>query len=91
MSRTVIGFRPQQGLLIMNGIKKVLSKNDSKGFRPQQGLTIMNKISEETARIEHLRNGFRPQQGLPIMNLLSNESEKNFQIRVSVPNRGYLL
>ena len=30
----------------------------------------MNKISEETARIEHLRNGFRPQQGLTIMNFL---------------------
>ena len=38
------GFRPQQGLTIMNGLKDGLKKNKKdKRFRPQQGLTIMNK------------------------------------------------
>ena len=35
------GFRPQQGLLIMN--KQVIyDESRSEGFRPQQGLLIMN-------------------------------------------------
>ena len=59
-------------------------------FRPQQGLPIMNMMLHLTTTMYNTQS-FRPQQGLPIMNLLSNESEKNFQIRVSVPNRGYLL
>ena len=88
MSRTVIGFRPQQGLLIMNGIKKVLSKNDSKGFRPQQGLTIINnKMSKLKEFVEN--KSFRPQQGLTIMNkTVRNLYAYLMNTKVSVPNRG---
>ena len=39
-----LGFRPQQGLTIMNHhfSLNIDTDNDHKGFRPQQGLTIMN-------------------------------------------------
>ena len=38
-------FRPQQGLTIMNKVKKfVIGMINTLGFRPQQGLTIMNVI-----------------------------------------------
>ena len=36
------GFRPQQGLLIMNQKKDTKEMTTKKGFRPQQGLLIMN-------------------------------------------------
>ena len=38
------GFRPQQGLTIMNGFNITFFKipKNKNGFRPQQGLTIMN-------------------------------------------------
>ena len=39
------GFRPQQGLTIMNIHSYWLAGNhDYSGFRPQQGLTIMNML-----------------------------------------------
>ena len=38
------GFRPQQGLTIMNeSIIVLVKKSRLFSFRPQQGLTIMNK------------------------------------------------
>ena len=40
------GFRPQQGLTIMNRAIKAIQSFAEFRFRPQQGLTIMNK--EET-------------------------------------------
>ena len=36
------GFRPQQGLSIMNMFNYYYEYLDSIGFRPQQGLSIMN-------------------------------------------------
>ena len=37
------GFRPQQGLTIMNSnYEKALNLLNKGSFRPQQGLTIMN-------------------------------------------------
>ena len=39
-------FRPQQGLLIMNNLKKELIKSHVVCFRPQQGLLIMNRQLE---------------------------------------------
>ena len=36
------GFRPQQGLTIMNWKWKNARRNWRNSFRPQQGLTIMN-------------------------------------------------
>ena len=45
MSRTVIGFRPQQGLTIINNkMSKLKEFVENKSFRPQQGLTIMNGV-----------------------------------------------
>ena len=43
-----MGFRPQQGLLIMNyiGKKGGVIRNEQESFRPQQGLLIMNWIIE---------------------------------------------
>ena len=39
----IAGFRPQQGLTIMNYHGRILSLMVANmGFRPQQGLTIMN-------------------------------------------------
>ena len=63
------GFRPQQGLTIMNqplkhwrtAWKRRLS------FRPQQGLTIMNHLI--ILDVSTWKKGFRPQQGLTIMNV----------------------
>ena len=37
-----IGFRPQQGLTIMNVNNPNLTDEQLDSFRPQQGLTIMN-------------------------------------------------
>ena len=36
------GFRPQQGLTIMNCNRKLQQQLQWRCFRPQQGLTIMN-------------------------------------------------
>ena len=57
-------FRPQQGLTIMNNIKKIIIILGL-GFRPQQGLTIMNYYNVKYSRFWYC---FRPQQGLTIMN-----------------------
>ena len=47
------GFRPQQGLTIMNNqefeVKEVKGKNS---FRPQQGLTIMNPLDNILNKIK---------------------------------------
>ena len=62
------GFRPQQGLTIMNPSANASPKSDKLHcFRPQQGLTIMNVCNRDN---EPKRNkkSFRPQQGLTIMN-----------------------
>ena len=58
-------------------------------FRPQQGLLIMNKqVIYDESRSE----GFRPQQGLLIMNRKMCDFVMQItKVRVSVPNRGYLL
>ena len=37
------GFRPQQGLSIMNMTQKNSTARLLRSFRPQQGLSIMNK------------------------------------------------
>ena len=61
------GFRPQQGLSIMNQSRFFTPKKLwPYSFRPQQGLSIMNMTQKNsTAR---LLRSFRPQQGLSIMN-----------------------
>ena len=40
--QTIICFRPQQGLTIMNDEDDIYSLLGLDCFRPQQGLTIMN-------------------------------------------------
>ena len=43
-----LGFRPQQGLTIMNMKIKIDNRNfENTCFRPQQGLTIMNQRQDE--------------------------------------------
>ena len=61
------GFRPQQGLTIMNLRDLINSGRAVLSFRPQQGLTIMNMAKSSTKRKLKLES-FRPQQGLTIMN-----------------------
>ena len=39
----ITGFRPQQGLPIMNS-EKTIEEIEEASFRPQQGLPIMNKM-----------------------------------------------
>ena len=62
-----MGFRPLQGLPIMNRKMRTFESEKTLGFRPLQGLPIMNEInmlmSQKTAN-----TCFRPLQGLPIMN-----------------------
>ena len=61
-------FRPQQGLTIMNPIKRAKRwiEEEEESFRPQQGLTIMNYL--DSLNEFDLLVSFRPQQGLTIMN-----------------------
>ena len=79
-------FRPQQGLTIMNPIKRAKRWiEEEESFRPQQGLTIMNYL--DSLNEFDLLVSFRPQQGLTIMNkkqVIYDESGNE----VSVPNRG---
>ena len=83
------GFRPQQGLLIMNSacLPLVMIHLSISSFRPQQGLLIMNDLN---GYYKDCGISFRPQQGLLIMNMTSKELQ-NKLYSVSVPNRGYLL
>ena len=62
------GFRPQQGLLIMNYLLEIIgTQRKWKRFRPQQGLTIMNNKKDILESLFETLS-FRPQQGLTIMN-----------------------
>ena len=68
------GFRPQQGLPIMNGLKIVSEAfdNNDKGFPSPTGATYYEyEIHKYNSRKNEIRC-FRPQQGLPIMNLLAD-------------------
>ena len=62
------GFRPQQGLPIMNVTLRELWQVNIKRFPSPTGVTYY----ECNAMLEHLNkqivDRFRPQQGLPIMN-----------------------
>ena len=75
-----MGFRPQQGLPIMNS-EGMSNNTHFFGFRPQQGLPIMN-IEEKYNRVVS-ETCFRPQQGLPIM----NKSETGATYYESLPTK----
>ena len=66
------GFRPQQGLTIMNSSDKFVHPYIARkiSFRPQQGLTIMNSGDSTDLSLLLDKTSFRPQQGLTIMNSL---------------------
>ena len=65
--KNLLGFRPQQGLPIINLSSRISNRKvQTMSFRPQQGLPIINYLKQF---IKNIQFGFRPQQGLPIINL----------------------
>ena len=68
------GFRPQQGLTIMNQYQMTTDYVDETCFRPQQGLTIMNHMDMQSVGECSLSNLFPSPTGVNYYESLPTKS-----------------